>query len=532
MTDYLLSHGTRETSQSESMRDDQVKNSAGGFVWEVDNWARLQRFLILGSEGGSYYASERKLTTENVKCVRECVAEDGLRTVNEIVAVSEAGRAPKNDPALYALAVAFSLGDKETKLAAGKALPRVARIATHLYHFVAYMETMRGWGRMARKAVSEWYAQNPDQLAYQAIKYRSRDGWSHRDLLRLAHPSNATPETARIFDWIAHPEAAEAQFDRQHAPMIEGFIKAQRVKTPAETAALVRGYNLPREALLSEHLNDKVVWEALLEAKMPMHAMVRNLATMTRVGVLQSRDHLRLVTDALSSQEAIKKSRLHPMALLVGMRTYASGEGFRSSNTWNPIPDVTDALDDAFYLAFDNVEPTGKRHMLALDVSGSMAGGYYGGGGVAGSNLSPREASVAMALVTLHAEKDVAVMGFTHGFVPIPISRKQRLDDAVRSVSRLGFDRTDCAVPMTHALKEQWGIDAFVVFTDSETWAGVIHPKQALDKYRQTSGIPAKSVVVGMVSNGFTIADPNDAGMMDVVGFDTAAPAVIADFIR
>lgn len=37
-------------------------------------------------------------------------------------------------------------------------------------------------------------------------------------------------------------------------------------------------------------------------------------------------------------------------------------------------------------------------------------------------------------------------------------------------------------------------------------------------------------VVVGMTSNGFSIADPNDAGMLDVVGFDSAAPALIADF--
>jgi len=35
-----------------------------------------------------------------------------------------------------------------------------------------------------------------------------------------------------------------------------------------------------------------------------------------------------------------------------------------------------------------------------------------------------------------------------------------------------------------------------------------------------------------MTSNGFTIADPSDAGMLDVVGFDAAAPALIADFAR
>jgi 60 kDa SS-A/Ro ribonucleoprotein len=75
-------------------------------------------------------------------------------------------------------------------------------------------------------------------------------------------------------------------------------------------------------------------------------------------------------------------------------------------------------------------------------------------------------------------------------------------------------------------------VDAFVVLTDSETWAGATHPVQALREYRARSGIAAKLVVVGLVSNGFSIADPNDGGMLDVVGFDAAAPAVIADFLR
>jgi len=57
-----------------------------------------------------------------------------------------------------------------------------------------------------------------------------------------------------------------------------------------------------------------------------------------------------------------------------------------------------------------------------------------------------------------------------------------------------------------------------------------MHPVQALQAYRRQSGIPAKLVVVGMTSNGFSIADPDDAGMLDVVGFDTAAPRLIADF--
>jgi len=74
-----------------------------------------------------------------------------------------------------------------------------------------------------------------------------------------------------------------------------------------------------------------------------------------------------------------------------------------------------------------------------------------------------------------------------------------------------------------------WGI---VILTDSETWAGDVHPPRALRDYRRASGIDARLVVVGMVANEFSIADPSDPGMLDVVGFDTATPQLISDFAR
>jgi 60 kDa SS-A/Ro ribonucleoprotein len=110
------------------------------------------------------------------------------------------------------------------------------------------------------------------------------------------------------------------------------------------------------------------------------------------------------------------------------------------------------------------------------------------------------------------------------------ISPRQRLDDVVRQVSSLPMGGTDCALPMVWATKNKVEADAFVVYTDSETWAGNVHPVQALRAYRERMGIAAKLIVVGMVSNGFTIADPSDAGMLDVVGFDTATPQLISGF--
>ena len=91
---------------------------------------------------------------------------------------------------------------------------------------------------------------------------------------------------------------------------------------------------------------------------------------------------------------------------------------------------------------------------------------------------------------------------------------------------------TDCALPMIWARATGTAVSAFVTYTDSETWAGNIHPAQALRQYRDEFVGNAKAVVVGMTSNGFTLADPNDRGMLDVVGFDTSVPAVISDFVR
>ena len=145
---YLKRFGTRRVPQREPLPG-QVANSAGGFAWAVDVWTRLRRFLVLGTEGGSYYATEHGADARERAGGRGCVREDGLRAVAEIVRVSAEGRAPKNDPALFALALAAGVGDDATRRAALDALPQVARTGTHLFQFAAFVEGFRGWGRGA-----------------------------------------------------------------------------------------------------------------------------------------------------------------------------------------------------------------------------------------------------------------------------------------------------------------------------------------------------------------------------------------------
>lgn len=560
---HLKQHAQRVgvTPQSEPMREDQVANSAGGFSWQVGPFERLRRFLVLGTEGGSYYASQKGLTETNIDALKECLATEGERMVDEIVAISDGGRAPKNDYAIFALAYVVAHGDDLAKENALRALPKVCRIGTHLFMFMGFLDSFGTLtGRAKRRAIGRWYTEKSvDQVAYQAVKYRQREGFSHRDALRLSHPAskvssgNPTSDVSgphkALFEWIVKGEGAIVGLPE----IIEGYTHAQEARTPKDTADLVRTFNLPREALKTEHLTAPEVWEALLDVDMPLTAMIRNLANMTRIGVLAPNSAgTRKVIETLSDGEKLCKARIHPIAVLSALRTYASGYSVRGTNTWNPVVQIVDALDAAFYKAFGNVESSGKRFLLALDVSGSMGGGEVGG--VPG--LTPRDASAAMALVTAATEPGFECVGFTasggreyggyggytkpvrgidlnalgDGLTALPISPRQRLDDAITTVSNLPFGATDCSLPMQFAQKHEREIDVFCVYTDSETWHGAIHPAQALTQYRKASGIDAKLVVIGMVANPFSIADPNDVGMLDVVGFDTATPNIITDF--
>jgi len=529
--DVLRKINTRITPQHQKATAKQVANSAGGYVFALDDVARLRRFLILGVDGGTYYTSAHALAVDNVKVLERLASEDPRTLVDTIVQVSTSGAAPRQNPALFALAYATSV--PQSRDAALGALPQVARTGSHLFTFARYVEQFRGWGRGLRRAVGSWYTgRDADSLAYQAVKYRQREGWSHRDLLRLAHPRTDDASLRATFDWITHAGLGETT-----PALIEGFIKAQQATDAAAWARIVRDYCLTWEMLPAAALTQPVVWEALLDVGVPMTALMRQLPRLTRLGLLPAiGGRTQEVCAQLTDARRLRAARVHPISVLVAQRTYASGTSYRGTTEWTPTTKVTDALDAAFYAAFGAVEPSGRRTMLALDVSGSMDWS------VSGMGITAREASAALALVQLATEPEAVAYGFSDAgtasswrnpaLTPLDISPRRRLDNALAVVDAIPMGGTDCALPMLYAIKQKLEVETFVVYTDNETWAGKVHPYQALRRYRERSGIDARLIVVGMTSTGFSIADPDDPGMLDVVGFDAAVPNLISEFSR
>jgi len=557
------------TPQTERSNERQVKNSAGGYVYAVDGMEQLRRFCVLGSSGGTYYISEKKLSKDNAKSIANLFknSTSGIAAIDEIARVSYEGLAFRNDPAIFALALGASCDNDEVRKYALTKLSTVCRISTHLFTFVSFCDSLRGWGRGLRNAIADWYLNMPlEKLAYQVCKYPQRrvEGelpWSHRDLLRKIHLSPNSAAMNTLFKYIVegHERKAkeivnpktkkitrkvigftDAAFDKLKNDEMLKYVwaheEAKKATSASEIVPLIQDYRITRESIPNNLFTEKV-WNTMLENGMPMTAMIRNIRNMTKAGVLAPLSHgTELVVNALSNEKVLQKSRIHPVNALAALNAYAPDKfAYRSywgydtgSVDYTPVPQIVDAMENAFYKSFNNVESSGKKIVIGVDISGSMLSPMPFGI----KNMSCTMGAAAMAMVFARTEKNSYIMGFADYFKDLGISANVSLESVMQKCQG-HFGGTDAGIPVKWALENNVKANCFITISDMETWAGEAHVGQLMKKYRSQMNLPeTKSVAVAMTSNQYTINDPEDKLTLDCVGFSTDTPQVISGFIR
>lgn len=530
MFQTLKSYTQYEPNQQEATPG-QIQNNAGGFSFPVTNWQQLERFLILGTTGGTYYVSEHSLTEESLVSVEACISEDPGRVLQILKDISLKGRAPKNDPALFVLALLWSKKNlsPEVRSQALIALPEIARTFTHLSHFMTFYKSMRGMSRSSRRALSAWWGtKSIDSLIYQAIKYKSRDGFSQGDVARLAHAGVGISKVhSDIFSYLGYlPKGGQPRpFDGRLSNellKLEAVKQLEAMTDSKEAPAIIRQYKLPME-IVPTTIRDKEVYRAVAETA-KLGWLLRNVGNLSKVGLLTPEENIfsHTLIQRLTDETEISKARLHPLSIFTALNTYKEGKGFKGKGTWDVYAPLLDALTEAFYKSFKFVEPTNKRILLGIDVSGSMMGTQVNGM----PNLTCHEAAGILAMTTVQTEQNYRTVAFDTVPHALNISPKQRLDDVVKAL-QIGGGGTDCAIPFNYAYNHDYEIDTFVSFTDSETWAGQQHVHEALSAYRKKTGIPAKAINVAMTANRFSGLKGSDPLSLEVVGFDTTVPQII-----
>ena len=516
---YVKHVAPAKQNQRQKAATGQKRNNAGGYSFTLDCFKTFERFLILGNEGGSYYASERKMTKNSCKSLDECLKADYVKTIDLIADISVSGRAIKNDPAIFALAYCSCNKKLEISKYAFSKLNDVCRIGTHLFQFVdTIKELKRGWGYLVRKSISNWYLNRSVlALSKQVTKYQQRNGWSHRDIIRLAHVKPNNAEQNEVFKYVVNKVPANENT----------YLKAVQEVQNADTKRqieLIGQFELPWEVLPTKVLNNPKVWESMLPT-LGMNAVIRNLGKMSSINLLKPLSNAEeVIIKKLEDESLIKESRLHPFSILLAYKNYTNGGGYLGNLKWTVNRSIVAALESAYYKAFDNVEPSGKKFLFGIDVSGSMSST------INNTNISCAEAAGCLAMTSVRTEPRTYTFGFCNKFVDLEITKKDSLAEVYKKVQKNNFGSTDCSVPMTHALENELDVDVFVVITDNETYAGRQHPHIVLNEYRRKMKKNAKLVVIGMTATQFSIADPNDPNSMDIIGFDSNLPSVLTNF--
>lgn len=519
MKNYSTGLTGRTQQQPIFGRTDMVKNNAGGYGFEITPQERLERFLLIGSEGGTYYVGEQKLTQENAENILKLLKTNGTDVVATVVDFAVNRRAPKADAGIFVLALAASFGDQTTKNAAYQAVTSVTQNSTQLFTFLANVQNLRGWSRGLRKAVARFYTgKSVEKLAYQIVKYRNRAGFTHRDALRLSHPQ--TEEVARneLFKY-AVGKLTEAESTNT---LVQTFGKAQTA-TGKDLLALIDSAKLTWEMVPTSQLNDAEVLKALLP-NMQLTALVRNLNRFAKAELTKGNSATTKAIVAKLTNPEFVGSNMHPVNVINSMLTYSSGRGVKGDSTWEVNQNIVDALQTTFELALKAIVPTNKKILIGVDISGSM------NSTVNGMQMNASQIANVLAVTILKSEKNAEMVWFDTNIVPTKLGRRSSIDEILRNSPHGGG--TDCAQPLVYAANSLESYDAILILTDSETWAGPRHGFEVLQSYRKNVNRDVKVIEIALTATGHSTMPADDKNLLRVVGFDASVIDVVNAYLE
>lgn len=514
---------TPQTQPIPGREAEMIQGRSGGWMFDAGIWQMLRRCLLIGTAQNTYYAGKKELTEDFVAVLEQAIAENPSKVAEEILYASD-GRAINNSAPILAL-VLLSMGETaEAKQAFQEIFPQVVRTGSHFYEWLNYTKSLRGFGKIVREVGKTWLSREDVKgLAYQLLKYQQRQGFSHRDALRLFHVKPPTEEHRQLFEWVIKGwEELPTKIPSDVLAQIWWYEWLKR--NPDKTHEAITNGHLTHEMAAPVGKMDKQAWQLLFQ-EMPIGAMLRNLVSLTEIGVLRTdeRANLERVKAVLNNKEYLRKGRIHPIDVLKALKTYQSGGRLgRSKKNWTLVPRIVDILEKALELSFEVVKPTGKVFMHAVDVSSSM------GSLIADMGLSCCEVATTMALVTAKAETNYMIRGFANDFRGLKISAKDSFSSAIRKASNQNFGETDASVVYEWMMKHKFKADVVCFWTDSESWAGYNkHPSQALAEYRKKINPEVKAVYVTLAPYQITLVDPKDPMSWDLAGFDPSTPRVI-----
>jgi len=561
---------------------DMMPNRGGGYCFILPDKQRVERIIILGQANG-YYVGIKQDATEAVQDIVKMIdAGKGDMVLSVVKDVYINSRAAKMDPLFMVLSI-LARSDKIEYRRGAFEIVKSLRTLSHLYSFLNFYKSSgstKGWGRLPKKSINAWICKfTPRQFLYQVFKYLSRQGWTMRDILRCTHPhpkklklsQNMTlalkyvvakkEKRQEILKEIVSGKKKDEKkedgiADYLTAIWIMKSLQTEKKDFIGEIIKMIYDFRLPREMLPTWGLKHIPIWKALLLSRdgrvtMPMTALIRNLGVMSSKGVFDNADIVSLVCQHLTNDVVIKRSRIHPATILLAWYTYKQGHGTKGSLSWSPILAIKASLEAAFYKSFGNVTPSGKRIFHCFDGSPSMRSPMANLPGITSTDAVAMMGMLFARIEPADTQRFAVFSSATssrsryhsghgiNGFKLITLTKHMTLEDAGAVTQIDDWAGTDPSVIIKYAIemvrsgkwKKETAPNVFILYTDNDINVGS-HPVIPLREYRDVSGNPdAKLLDIATTCSRVSIADPQDAGMMDFCGFDKDLLKHVYNFI-
>ena len=534
------------TSQKKAIpgrESEMLMSYSGGFGFKASDRVALERALILGTTTNQFYATGAELTKEFMALLARAIQTDPTMVASLVEDISFNGKGISNSPCLLALAM-LSSGDEIAKKQFHRIFGKVVRNMSHFMEWFSYTRNMRGLGRCVLSAGNDWLSsKSTDMLAYQFLKYKNRNGYSVRDIMRLLHPKTSEPDKQALYRYVVKGEL-EVPEGTASLKMVEAFEKLGKNKISA-MEAITEG-RLTHEMVSSFVRKDNTAEWRQIAAYMPLNARLRNLGSLTAKNVFADPAILKSFTDSFENAEYVKKARLHPMSILQAFLIYKRGHGDKGSLSWGVNPKILDAVEGAMEhsMEFANL-PRDLSYRIYIDLSGSMCSPIS-----SMPYATCKEGAAAIALMFCKIAGDVDVWGFTCKGSPFygrkkksetlegihdlngSFRKKASIPEVMRAVGSIAGG-TDVSLPFSHMTSQRAKKDVVILFTDNESWAGSGHTCQQLKSYRKQVSPNTRVIFCTLAPYGkITLVDPNDGLSMDIVGFSPDCFKAIEMFIE
>ncbi|XP_072765647.1 RNA-binding protein RO60 [Anoplolepis gracilipes] len=529
---------------------------------------RLSRFLYIGKEYGNYqpgyWFAHNYFIIKNVPSIEELAGneEKQLVPMELIIKAFESNLVPHLEALIFALAVCCRQNKSETLR--NMAYNNIAKICASTQDFILFIKfasklskekeldyITQGWGQGLRKAINNWYlSKEPLDLVKCVTKYRSRYGWKHKDIIKMAHPSANSPEKGVILKYIIYGmvKTKAALGDQSENPNINEILKYiedvenfKHCEDEVQAAALLETYGYSLEHVPGHLLKSKEVWNSLISS-MDIVTLLNNLQRISNLGLLES-DGLAVekVIEQLTNAEHIAQSKIHPALIFITLKNYEnSGKPLSyekrkiqeaAKKPLPPVPypniKVLGALRKAFDLSFTHQQPTNLRYLVTISMNKMMLEGRAWHN----ANMTGAETGCLIAMMLLRCETNVTVATFKHvGVYKADVDKTQSFSEIMKTLKGIPVAGTNLSKPITWAMKQKTKYDVFINVVD-QVYEKYDDSQTTFTTYRDELKLPQAKLINCSVCCSSTYRKVNcDNNILTINGFDATVPTVIQAF--